>query len=82
MSDLSNVIVSLNLISTYLFRFGGPVLIIVGNIEFVLLNLIVFGKKTLRKNPCSIFFLAFNVNNLFYIYTFSLTRRHVHRIFY
>lgn len=71
MSDLSNVFVSLNLISIYLFRFGGPVLIVIGT-SSCLLNLIVFGKKTLRKNPCSIFFLAFNVNNLFYIHTFFL----------
>ncbi len=52
----------------YLYQVGGPIIILIGTIGG-LLNLIVFTKKYLRKNPCSIYFIAFNLANLMYIYS-------------
>ena len=54
-------------IARNLFRFGGPVLIIIGSIGSIL-NLMVFTKKALRKNPCTICFVAVNLINFVYFY--------------
>ena len=67
MSSQSNLITSLQLSQKYLFRIGGPILIFIGSVSCIL-NIIIFTKKNLRKNPCSIYLLAFNVNNFFMIY--------------
>jgi hypothetical protein len=58
----------------YLFRSGGPVLMLIGTISGTL-NLFVFTQKNLRKNPCSVYLIAYNIANLIYIYSslFSLT---------
>lgn len=54
-------------IQTNLYRFGGPILIVLGTISNVC-SLLVFSRKNLRKNPCAIYFLAFNISNLILIY--------------
>ena len=60
----------LNVKSTekYFYQIGGPILIFFGTIGCIL-NSIVFTQKNLRKNPCSIYFLAFNAANLLYIWS-------------
>ncbi len=55
-------------IQTNLYRFGGPVLMGVGTVSCIL-SVIVFTKKNLRKNPCSIYFIAFNISNFLLIFT-------------
>ena len=59
---------------TYLFQCAGPILILIGTVGCIL-NLTVFNQKNLKKNPCSIYFIAYNLANLVYIYAslFSLT---------
>ncbi|CAF1399721.1 unnamed protein product [Adineta ricciae] len=67
MSQTSNLTVLSSSIPTNLYRHGGPILMIMGTIGSIL-SLIVFTKKNLRKNPCSIYFTAFNIANIFLIY--------------
>ncbi len=50
-----------------IFRIGGPILIVIGNISCIL-NLIVFTKDTLRKSPCTICFVANNIIDFLYFY--------------
>ncbi|CAF4105932.1 unnamed protein product [Adineta steineri] len=50
-----------------ILRIGGPLLIVIGTIS-CLMNLMVFTKNTLRKNPCTICFIAVNIINLLYFY--------------
>jgi hypothetical protein len=52
----------------YLYQVGGPILIFIGTIG-CLLNLSVFTQKNLRKNPSSIYFIAFNLSNFIYIFS-------------
>lgn len=52
---------------TYLYQIGGPIFIVIGSIGSIL-NLIVFTQRTLRKNPCSTYFIAYNVANFLYMY--------------
>ena len=68
MSSEIDLIESLLLAETTLFKVGGPILMIFGTVSSVL-SLAVFTKKNLRKNPCSIYFIAYNVSNFFLIYT-------------
>ena len=67
-TEQSDFIHSLNLGKQYLYQFGGPILIGIGTVS-CLLSLIVFTKKNLRKNPCSMYLVAYNATNLVYIYT-------------
>ncbi|CAF1399626.1 unnamed protein product [Adineta ricciae] len=67
MSQVSNLTILSSSIPTNLYRYGGPILMIMGTIGSML-SLTVFAKKNLRKNPCSIYFMAFNIANLFLIY--------------
>jgi hypothetical protein len=46
--------------SSNLYYLGGPLLMILGTISCIC-NIFVFIQKTLRKNPCSICLIAFNV---------------------
>ncbi|CAF0957553.1 unnamed protein product [Adineta steineri] len=62
---------SLISILTNLYKYGGPFLMIIGTISCVL-SLIVFTKKNLRKNPCAIYLIAYNISNLLQIYTTML----------
>jgi hypothetical protein len=48
-------------------RIGGPILITIGSISSIL-NLMVFTKVGLRKNPCTICFTAVNTINFVYFY--------------
>jgi hypothetical protein len=66
-----STIMSLDLAQQYLYQFGGPVVIGLSSVSSML-SLLVFTKKKLRKNPCSIYFIAFHINNLLFIYTSTL----------
>ncbi|UJR09362.1 hypothetical protein I4U23_013606 [Adineta vaga] len=61
------LILTLISIQERLYRFGGPILMILGTISN-LFSILVFTQKLLRKNPCSIYFMAFNIANLMLIY--------------
>ncbi|CAF1301530.1 unnamed protein product [Adineta ricciae] len=52
----------------YVFKYGGSTLIIVGTISCIL-NLMVFTRNNLRKNPCTIYLIAINIIDLSYIYS-------------
>ncbi|CAF1549546.1 unnamed protein product, partial [Adineta steineri] len=66
--DYNSLLIS---IQTNLYKYGGPILMILGTVSCVL-NLIVFTKKNLRKNPCAIYLVAYNIGNLLQIYTTML----------
>ena len=68
MSTDDRLIASLLLIQRDLYRFGGPILMVIGTVSAIM-SLMVFTKKTLRKNPCSIYFIAFNLFNVLLIFT-------------
>jgi hypothetical protein len=68
MSSESNFIPSLISAQTNLYKFGGPILMSLGAASCILSS-IVFTIKNLRKNPCSINLIAFNIFNLLRIYT-------------
>ena len=74
MSSSTDTLIAMASVQTYLFRIVCPIFIIVGTVGSIL-NLVVFTQKTLRKNPCSIYFIAYNLSNFVYIYSllFSLT---------
>jgi hypothetical protein len=57
----------LNSIQQNLFHFGGPLLLVVGTISCIL-NLMVFTKDTLRKNPCTICLIGVNITNFLFLY--------------
>ncbi|CAF1258075.1 unnamed protein product [Adineta steineri] len=63
----SNLVVTMQLVQTYTCQIVGSILIFIGTVGCIF-NLIIFSKKTLRKNPCSIYFIAYNIVNLLYIY--------------
>lgn len=72
MSAESNLGTSLIFAGTSLYKFGGPILMGLGTVSCIL-SLAVFTKKNLRKNPCSIYFIAYNASNLLLIYTSVLS---------
>jgi hypothetical protein len=61
-------ILSLESIEMNLYRFGGPILMVFGSVSCIL-SCIVFSKKNLRKNPCSVYFVALNISNFLFIYS-------------
>ncbi|UJR32743.1 hypothetical protein I4U23_020202 [Adineta vaga] len=65
-SPSSNIIITLKLVEKYLYQIGSLVLITIGILGSII-NLLVFTEKNLRKNPCSIYFIAHNLVNFFYI---------------
>ncbi|CAF4058421.1 unnamed protein product [Adineta steineri] len=67
MSAAYNYILSLANANVNLYKIGGPILISIGTVSCII-NLTVFSKKTLRKNPCSIYLIACNVTNFLLIY--------------
>ncbi|CAF1234373.1 unnamed protein product [Rotaria sp. Silwood1] len=67
-SSASETIAAMKAAQKYLYQCGGPILMLIGTIG-CMLNLIVFTQKALRKNPCSIYFIAYNVANFLYIYS-------------
>ena len=68
MSSESTFITSLLRAQTYLYRFGGPILTSLGTVSCIL-SLAVFIRKDLRKNPCSIYLIAYHIASLLLIYT-------------
>ncbi|CAF0912050.1 unnamed protein product [Adineta steineri] len=66
MSSEMDYIQSLISAQAYLFQFGGAFLICIGSIGCIL-SLIIFPKKNLRKNACSVYFIAYNIANLYQI---------------
>jgi hypothetical protein len=72
MSSSTDAIIVLQSATQYLYQVGCPILMLIGTIGCIL-NLIVFTQKNLRKNPCSIYFIAYNIANLLYIYSSLLS---------
>ena len=70
MSSSNNVIVAWK-IAEYFFRIVGPTVMLIGWVGCIV-NLLVFTQKNLRKNPCTIYFIAFNVTNILVICSISL----------
>ena len=70
-SSTTDFVASLQLVQKKLYQIAGPILIGIGTISCIL-SLIVFTKKNLRKNPCSIYFIASHVSNLLLIYISTL----------
>ena len=68
MSTESTFVYSLGLAQTYLYQFGGPILTTLGTVSCIL-SLAVFSKKNLRKNPCSVYLIAYHIASLLLIYT-------------
>ena len=68
MSSESTYVTSLLQVQTYLYSFGGPILMSLGTASSVL-SLAVFVKKNLRKNPCAIYLTAYHIASLLLIYT-------------
>lgn len=62
----------LSVVQKKLYQIVGPILIVSGTISCVL-SLLVFTKKNLRKNPCSIYLVAFNISSLALIFTSILS---------
>ncbi|CAF0867553.1 unnamed protein product [Adineta steineri] len=71
-SSATNYILLLKSITKYLYQIGGPVLICIGSLSCIL-SLTVFTKKSLRKNPCSLYFISYNIANLILMYSSILT---------
>jgi hypothetical protein len=67
MSSSTNTLTALSSAQYYLFRFVCPIVVLFGSIGCII-NLMVFTQKILRKNSCSIYFIAYNIANLIYIY--------------
>jgi hypothetical protein len=67
MSSSTDTLAALNSAQYYLFRFICPIVIVLGTIGCII-NLMVFTQKILRKNSCSICFIAYNIGNFIYIY--------------
>lgn len=74
---MSNWIYNLNdeleIISFWINRIIPPIEILLGTFGNML-NIIIFSRRCLRRNPCSIYFLISSFNNIFSIYIGLLTR--------
>ncbi|CAF0860684.1 unnamed protein product [Adineta ricciae] len=51
-----------------IYQIGGLILLTLGGIS-CLINIIIFSKKILRKNPCSIYLIAFNIATFLFLYS-------------
>ncbi|UJR17440.1 hypothetical protein I4U23_004335 [Adineta vaga] len=69
--QISDSTILLQLVQKYLFQYGGLIMVILGFISCVFCW-IVFNKKTLRKNPFSIYMTAFHISNFTNILTLIL----------
>ena len=67
MSSPTDTLAALSSVQYYLFRFACPIVMLLGSIGGII-NLMVFIQKILRKNSCSIYFIAYNIVNIIYIY--------------
>ncbi len=63
----SDLVATMQSVQTYLCRFVGPIFLFMGTVGCIV-NLIIFTQKTLRRSPCSIYFIAYNIANFLYIY--------------
>ncbi|CAF3918776.1 unnamed protein product [Adineta steineri] len=72
MSSLTDTISQLLVVQKYLYQIGCPSLMFIGTVSCII-NLIVFTQKNLRRSPCTIYFIAYNIMNFLYIYTALLT---------
>ena len=71
---MSNVLIhQLPMISLELNRFVAIFQIVFGTFGNVM-NILIFSRRSLRSNPCSLYFLASSINNLFFLYVATLTR--------
>ena len=66
MSSSADVLAALTSTQYYLFRYICPVVMFLGSIGCII-NLMVFTQAVLRKNPCAIYFIAYNISNFIYI---------------
>ena len=66
MSSSSDTIVTWQTVERYTFQIAGPIMMLIGSVG-CFINLLVFSQKTLRKNPCAIYFIAFNISNFLFI---------------
>jgi hypothetical protein len=66
-SSSSDSVALFNYLQTYVQRIGDSILVVLGTIS-CLFSLIIFLRKDLRKSPCAIYFIAYNIGNLFYIF--------------
>ncbi|CAF2646682.1 unnamed protein product [Rotaria sp. Silwood2] len=71
-SSSTDVITTLESIATYLYRFGGLILVVFGSIGCIL-NIMVFSQKSLRKNPCATYLVVENIFNLLFINSLLLS---------
>jgi hypothetical protein len=71
MASLNDIVIEMESAQTYLFRYGCPILIVIGTVSCII-NVSVFTQKNLRKNPCSIYFIAYNVANFLFIFSLLL----------
>ena len=58
----------LHTVQKNLYQFAGPILMLIGNVSCIL-SCLVFSRKNLRKNPCSIYFIALSLSDLLFIYS-------------
>ncbi|CAF1144701.1 unnamed protein product [Didymodactylos carnosus] len=73
MSEAVNLVLSLNTIATQLARYLSIFILICGTIGNML-NIIVFMQRSLRLNPCSIYFLSSSVSSLFALFSGLTTK--------
>jgi len=73
LNSTSNLVAHLNTGTFWINRILPPLQIIFGTFGN-LFNMIIFTRRSLRINPCSIYFLVGSVNNFFVIYVDLLTR--------
>ncbi|UJR17436.1 hypothetical protein I4U23_004331 [Adineta vaga] len=64
--EISDSTILLQHVQKYLYQYGGLIIVVLGFISCVF-RWIVFKKKTLRKNPCSIYMTAFQIFNFAHI---------------
>ncbi|UJR32404.1 hypothetical protein I4U23_019866 [Adineta vaga] len=67
MSSSFDLVVRLQLLKKDLYCIGGFLLMIIGSISCIL-NITVFSQNNLRKNPCALCFMAFNISSLLLLY--------------
>ena len=67
MSSIVVLTSMLHTAQTNLFHIGGPILISISTIGCIL-NLLVFTRHHLRKNPCSICFIVLNITHILYTF--------------
>ena len=71
MSSLNDFVAVWRSAETYLYRIGGPTIMVIGCFGCIV-NLLVFTQKDLRKNPCSIYFIVYNGANFLAIFALFL----------